>query len=173
MRFQIQDAPFWGRANYNIHLGALTIPVHNPPLLRQLRGRERIVFTWPDSGECTVAGPNPPNDAIEIVSPAGMVWSGFPVDPRLREKLARPEIFSWHREGQLITCEVSRLCCRRVFPISLVLTLRNRDGSRLATWFVYRPRQGSMREDLPEDMKAVVLGMVLSTMYDFGPSTSD
>ena len=173
MRFQIQDVAFWGHANYEIHLGDLIIPVHNPSLLRQLRGRERIVFTWPDSGECTVTGPNPPSGAIEIISPAGEVWSGLPVDPRLREKRARPAIFVWQMEDQTIACEISRSCCRRLFPIALALTLRQGDGSRLATWFAYRPRRGSLREDVPEHMKAVVLGMVLSTMYDFGPSTSD
>ncbi len=167
MRFLIQDGPFWGRAQYTIHLGNSTIPVRNPPLLRQLKDRERMVFTWADGGDCTITGPNPPVGAIDIISPLGRVWSGQPVDPQW--KLSRPTIFLWHLENHIVACEARRVCCRRLCPVALVLTLKW-DRSRLATWFVHRPLQGSLRKDLPEDMKPVVIGMILSTIYDFCPS---
>ena len=163
----------WGHAMYTIHLGEVTIPVRNPHWLKRMKGRERMVFTWPDGGQCTVTGPNPPSGAIDVISPRGRVWSGLPVDPRIQKKTAQPATFLWHLEDQVIVCEAGRLCCRTFFPVSLMLTLREWDGRRLASWFVRRPRQGCLREGIHEDMKAVVLGMILSSMYDFCPTPSD
>ena len=166
MRFEVRRTR-WSRAIYTIHLGEVTIPVRNPSLSRQWKGRERMVFVWPDGGECVVRGPSPTVHAIEIVSPAGSIWSGMPVDPRLRKKLKRPEVFLWNKEDRVIACEAGRLRCRAFFPTPLMLTLRESDGQRLATWFVGRIRRGILREDLPDDMKPVVLGMVLASMYDW------
>ncbi len=154
----------WKSAIYTVYLGETAVSVRNPAILDQVAHRKRMVFTWPDGSEYSVVGPSPPDGAIEIISPFGITWSGLPVDARLRRKLARPAVFFWFMQGQVITCEAGRLCCR-AFP--RVLTLREWDGRRLATWFVSRTRCGVFRGDLREDMKPVILGMILSSMYEF------
>ena len=166
MRFEIRQTR-WGRATYTIHLGEVVIPVRNVSSSKQSPARERMVFAWPDGGECTVRGPNPPVSAIEIVSPEGRIWSGMPVDPQLRKKLERPEVFLWNREDRVITCEAGRLRCRAFFPTPLMLTLRECDGKRLATWFRRPIQRGILQKDLSEDVKPVVLAMVLSSMYNW------
>jgi hypothetical protein len=161
----------WGHA-MEIHLREVMIDVRTPPFWGQSNDREEMVFTWLDGGEYKITGPNPPVGAVHIISPERSVWSGLPVqDPRMQKKLERPVVFLWQKEDQILTTEVARVCCR-MFPATLALTLRDPDGRRLATWFNLR-RSGVLRDDLSEDMEPIVLAMVLSSLYDFGPNTSD
>jgi hypothetical protein len=163
--------PNWGHAT-EIRLREVTIAVRNPPFWGQWNDREVMAFTWLDGGEYTITGPNPPVGAVNIISPGESAWSGLPVqDPRMQEKSGRPVVFLWQKEDQILTTEVARVCCR-MFPATLALTLRDPAGRRLATWFNLR-RSGVLRDDLGEDMEPIVLAMVLSSLYDFGPNTGD
>lgn len=158
----------WGRALYQIRWqeSDAVVSVYNPPLRKQLTHHERMVFRWPDGREYTVVGPNWPDGRLDIVSEEGWICSGQPLGPR-RQSLVKGvrSLFEWDCGGQIIVVEGRRLCCR-TFPRKL--TLRGRGGKRIASWF---PRgggcEGVLHGDLRENVLPVILGMILSGLYDF------
>jgi hypothetical protein len=125
-------------------------------------------FTWLDGGDYTISGLHPPVGAIHIHSPDGSTWSGLPVlNAPLHKEPHRSVTFLWNREDQTIANEVTYLCHSRIFPITRTQTLRDRQGRRLATWFDLRRRAGTLRDNMPEEMKPIILAMVLSSLYGF------
>src|SRR5262245_66365741 len=95
----------WRRPLFTIHFADVAIPVHIPALSRQVKDRERMVFTWPGGGEYIITGPHWPG-CVNIISPDGRLWSGLQVfQQHLREKREPAAAFLWQMEDQTITCD--------------------------------------------------------------------
>jgi hypothetical protein len=165
MRFRIVRPT--AQAQYQIRLQETVISVKNAPSKKLFQDHKEMVFTWWNGREYTVLAPLWPLTQVQVKSGEKSLCSGHPIQLKFLQTLRRSvhPVFEWVLDGQAVVCEGGRLCFKS-FPRSL--TLRKFGGKRFASWLIRRGGcEGVLRGDLPDDLKPVILGMVLSGMPGF------